>query len=214
MTNLFRKHTIIRNCNKKYSDYHAYKEYLKADFKHRCAYCNMHDNWIMPLPFQIDHFIPRAKFEQVNRNDLDNDYRNLMYSCPVCNRLKSDDFDGEISEDKISNPYFYNPVDIDYNTIFTRDEKGRIHSEDELGRDMIKRLQLYRPTKQMAWFLDELKQVYDEIERRMQLEEDIEKKLKLECVHQKIGNVLFRRQQFFVHSYAAEKTTRNNKSSI
>lgn len=203
---------IKRNCDKKYKDYHSYKDYLKADFRNRCAYCNMHDNWIMPLPFQIDHFIPRAKFERAKRNDLDNDYCNLMYSCPVCNRLKGDAFDGEIPEDIISNPYFYNPVDIDYNTIFTRDEKGRILSEDALGKDMIKRLQLYRPTKQMAWFLDELKQVYDEIEKRIQLEKDLEKKSKLECAYYKIGNALFRRQQFFVHSFVAEKTTRSKKS--
>ncbi len=209
MTNKFRKHTIKRSCDKKYNDYHCYKDYLKADFRHRCAYCNMHDNWIMPLPFHIDHFIPRAKFEQAKRDDLDNDYRNLMYSCPVCNRLKSDAFDGEIPKDKIWNPYFYNPVDIDYNTIFTRDEKGRIQSEDELGKAMIKRLQLYRPTKQMAWFLDELKQVYDEIEKRIQLEENPEKRLKLECAHNKIGNVLFRKQQLFVHSFEAERIARN-----
>lgn len=212
MTNEFKKHTIKRTCEKHYKDYHDYKEYLKADFKNRCAYCNMHDEWIMPLPFQIDHFIPRAKFEKAGRKDLDNDYRNLMYSCPVCNRLKSDAFDGEIPANKISNPYFHNPVDIDYNTIFTRDEKGRIQSEDELGRDMIKRLQLYRPTKQMAWFLDELKQVYDEIENRMQTESDIEKKSKLECAHSKIGNVLFRRWQFFVHSFVTEKTMKDKKS--
>lgn len=212
MTNKFRKHTIKRSCDKKYKDYHSYKEYLKVDFRNRCAYCNMHDTWIMPLPFQIDHFIPRTKFEGVKRNDLDNDYRNLMYSCPVCNRLKSDVFDGEIPEDKISNPYFYNPVDIDYNTIFNRDEMGRIQSEDELGKDMIKRLQLYRPTKQMAWFLDELTQVYDEIESRMQLEENPEKRRKLECAYNKIGNVLFRRQRFFVHSFMNEKTTRNKKA--
>lgn len=70
---------------------------------------------------------------------------------------------------------------------------------------MIKRLQLYRPTKQMAWFLDELNQVYDDIEKRMESESDDEKKEKLALAHDKIGNVLFRRQQFFVHSFLAEK---------
>lgn len=206
MTNEFRKHTIIRSCDKKFNDYRNYKEYLKVDFSNRCAYCNMHDKWILPLPFQIDHFIPRAEFEKVDRKDLDNDYRNLMYSCPVCNRLKSDAFEGKIPENEIMNPYFYNPVDTDYNTIFFRDEKGRIQSTDKLGKDMIKRLQLYRPTKQMAWFLDELKQVYDELEKRISSELDIEKRTKLEIAYNKIGNALFRRQQFFVHSFVAEKT--------
>lgn len=205
MTNVFKKHTIVRKCNKKYSDYHRYKEYLKKDFQDRCAYCNMHDRWVMPLPFQIDHFIPRSEFEKAGRKDLENDYRNLMYSCPVCNRLKSDAFEGEIPDHEIKNPLFYNPVEVDYNTVFTRDESGRTQSSDQMGRDMIKRLQLYRPTKQMAWFLDELNQVYDDIEKRMESESDDEKKEKLALAHDKIGNVLFRRQQFFVHSFLAEK---------
>lgn len=209
MMHEFKKHKIVRNCNKEYRDYHRYKKYLKVDFKNRCAYCNMHDGWVMPLPFQIDHFIPRAEYEKAGRTDLENDYRNLMYTCPVCNRLKSDAFEGKISDHEIRNPLFYNPVDVDYNTVFTRDEKGRIQSADELGKDMIKRLQLYRPTKQMAWFLDELKQVYDEIERRMESEPDIEKKAKLQLAHMKIGNALFRRQQFFVHSFVTEKTVKD-----
>ena len=131
-----------------------------------------------------------------------------MYSCPVCNRLKGDAFEGEVPKDEIRNPYFYNPVEVDYNTIFTRDDKGRIQSDDELGKEMIKRLQLYRPTKQMAWFLDELKQIYDEIEKRLKSEEDMEKKAKLEVAYNKIGNALFRRHQFFVHSFVSEKTAK------
>ena len=72
---------------------------------------------------------------------------------------------------------------------------------------MIKRLQLYRPTKQMAWFLDELKQVYDQIETRMKSEMDAGKRAKLEVVYDKIGNALFKRHQFFVHSYMNEKSS-------
>lgn len=210
MTNEFKKHTIRRNCDKQYHDYHSYKRYLEEDFAHHCAYCDMHDEWILPLPFQIDHFIPRTAFEKAGRDDLDNDYNNLMYSCPICNRLKSDTFEGEIPASEITNPYFYNPVDVDYNTIFVRDDMGRIQSNDELGRAMIKRLQLYRPTKQMAWFLDELKQTYDAVERRLQTEQDPGKKEKLKTAHEKMGNVLYRRQRYFVHSYMLEKTKIRN----
>lgn len=211
MINEFKKHVIIRNCDKEHKDYHDYKEYLKVDFKNRCAYCNMHDDWVMPLPFHIDHFIPRSEFEKAGRMDLDNDYRNLMYSCPVCNRLKSNAFEGEIPQGAIINPCFYNPVDIDYNTVFTRDDKGRICSEDELGKDMIKSLQLYRPTKQIAWFLDELKQIYNEIEQKMVSESDMEKRSKLERAYDKIGNVLFKSHRFFVHSYVTEKTVKGKR---
>lgn len=71
---------------------------------------------------------------------------------------------------------------------------------------MIKRLQLYRPTKQMAWFLDELEQVYQEVEDRIESESDVEKKVKLKLAHNKIGNALFRKHRFFVHSFISEKT--------
>lgn len=206
MTKEFKKHTISRNCDKKYQNYHSYKKYLETDFEHHCAYCDMYDEWIMPLPFQIDHFIPRAAFEKAERTDLDNDYNNLMYSCPICNRLKSDTFEGKVPETGISNPFFYNPVDIDYNTIFERDDMGRICSNDELGKAMIKRLQLYRPTKQMAWFLEELKWTYDAIESRIKVEKNPEQIERLKRAQEKVGNILFRRHRYFVHSYVSEKT--------
>lgn len=212
MTNEFKNHTIIKKCDKKYKNYHNYKECLKKDFHNRCAYCNMHDEWVLPLSFQIDHFIPKASFQKAERNDLENDYRNLMYSCPVCNRLKSDTFSGDIPKDNIQNPFFYNPVDIDYNTIFTRDEMGRIQSQDELGKDMIKRLQLYRPTKQMAWFLDELQLVYDAIKKKKETESDMRKREKLERAYKDVGHALYQKHRFFVHSYETEKIIKSNKN--
>ena len=210
-TNEFKKHTISRNCDKEYDDYHNYKKYLEIDFQHHCAYCNMHDEWVIPLPYQIDHFIPRKAFEKAGRNDLDNDYNNLVYACPICNRLKSDAYEGEIPKNGIANPFFYNPVDIDYNLIFKRDDMGRIWSDDELGKAMIKRLQLYRPTKQMAWFLDELKGIYDEVENQLKTEQNPEK---IEClirVQEKFGNMLYRKHRDFVHSYITEKTKKRKK---
>ena len=120
----------------------------------------------------------------------------------------ANEFKGEIGTDKIQNLFFYNPDDTDYNTIFTRDEMGRIQSQDILGKDMIKRLQLYRPTKQMTWFLEELQLVYDEIGGKLKLESDNKKREKLECAYYKIGNTLFQKHRFFVHSYETEKTTR------
>lgn len=209
MTKEFRKHIIVRNCTKEYKDYHSYRPYLEQDFMHRCAYCDMHDEWIAPLSFQIDHFIPREKFEKAGRTDLDNDYRNLMYACPACNRLKSDCFDGEIPEREISNPYLYNPVDVDYNKIFYRDEDGYIRSEDPLGRQMIRQLQLYRPTKHMAWLLDEVKTVYDELEQKIEEEKDSHKKQLLESAQDKLGAELYKRHRILIHSFKTEKNSKD-----
>ena len=205
MTKEFRKHIIVRNCEKHYKDYHSYRKWLEEDFHHRCAYCDMADEWIDPLPFQIDHFIPRAEFEKVGRIDLDTDYRNLMYSCPVCNRLKSDCFDGEIPENDILNPYLYNPVEVDYNTIFYRDEDGHIRSEDPLGKQMIRQLQLYRPTKHMAWLMDEIKTIYDELEQKIKEEKNPRKRQLLKRAQDKLGADLYRRHTALQHSFKTEK---------
>lgn len=210
MTRLrFKKHRIERTCTKEYKDYHRYKESLQKDFGGHCAYCNLNEEWVAPLPFEVDHFIPRACFEAAGRDDLDTDYLNLIFSCPRCNRLKGNRFEGDILEHEISNPYFYNPAETDYNTIFYRDEKGRIHSDDELGEQMIRMLRLYRPSKQVAWLLDELKEVLDRIKGRLSRETDLQRAEKLKDASIHLEAALYRMQRIFVHSYMNEKGKRS-----
>lgn len=210
MTRLrFKKHKIERTCTQKYNDYHRYKPSLQKDFGGHCAYCNLNEAWVAPLPFEVDHFIPRDTFEAAGRNDLDTNYRNLMLSCPRCNRLKGNHFAGEIPDYEICNPYFYNPAETDYNTIFYRDEKGRIHSDDELGQQMIGMLRLYRPSKQVAWLLDELKEVLDRIEGRLSRETDPQRAEKLEDARLYLEAALYRMRRIFVHSYMNEKGKRS-----
>lgn len=206
MTRLrFKKHRIERTCTKKYRDYHSYKSSLQRDFGGHCAYCNLNEEWVAPLPFEVEHFIPRTILKAQGRKDLDTDYRNLMLSCPRCNKLKGNRFDGDIPEHEICNPYFYNPAETDYNTIFYRDEKGRIHSDDELGQQMIMMLRLYRPSHQMAWLLDELKEVLDRIEGRLARETDPRRAEKLKNVSIHLEAALSRMRRIFVHSYMNEK---------
>ena len=200
----FKKHMIERTCTKKYKNYQSYKSSLQKDFKRHCAYCNLNEEWVAPLPFEVEHFIPRDAFEAAGRKDLDTDYRNLMLACPRCNRLKGNLFYGDIADCKIFNPYFYNPAEIDYNTVFYRDEKGRIHSDDELGKQMIERLRLYRPSKQMAWLLDELKEVLDRIEGKLSRETDSQRKEMLKNAKQHLEAKLYRMRLMFVHSYMNE----------
>ena len=210
MTRLrFKKHRIERTCTKEYKDYHRYKESLQKDFGGHCAYCNLNEEWVAPLPFEVDHFIPRAYFEAAGRDDLDTDYLNLIFSCPRCNRLKGNRFEGDIPEHEISNPYFYNPAETDYNTIFYRDEKGRIHSDDELGERMIRMLRLYRPSKQVAWLLDELKEVLDRIKDRLSRETDLQRAEKLKDASIHLEAALYRMQRIFVHSYMNAKGKRS-----
>ena len=206
MTTLrFKKHRIERTCTKKYTDYHSYKSSLQKDFGGHCAYCNLNEEWVAPLPFEVEHFIPRTILKAQGRKDLDTDYRNLMLSCPRCNKLKGNRFEGDITEYEIRNPYFYNPAETDYNTIFYRDEKGRIHSDDELGQQMIRMLRLYRPSKQVAWMLDELKEVLNRIEGRLSRETDPKRAEKLKDAKLHLEAALYRMRWIFVHSYMNEK---------
>jgi len=199
---VFTRNRITRTCNKEYADDKNYKEYLQKDFNHRCAYCDLHDSWIKPLSYQIDHFIPMRVFIAAKRDELKTKYINLMYACPACNRLKSDLFSGDVVSGKIENQLFYNPDTDDLNKYFYRDENGQILSDDDKGNEIIKRLQLYRPTKQWGWYLDELQEVYQIVEARIENETDIEKKEILKQVHDKIGNQLYRKHRYFAHSYA------------
>lgn len=158
----FCKHRIHRNCDKEYKDYHDYRPYLQKDFAHRCCYCNLHEDTIGVLSFQIDHFIPRKEFEG-KRDELKTQYDNLMFTCPKCNRAKSNQYEGDITTPEIENRLFYNPDLVDYNLIFYRDELGGIASDDPKGRAMINQLKLYRPIHNYAWILEK----YDDLIKRL-----------------------------------------------
>src|SRR5437763_1920697 len=71
-----------------YSNYRRYKQILREDFDHRCAYCLLHEG--DPLGagfhnFHIDHFRPKSKFPE-----LVSTYANLYYACRWCNGDKNE----------------------------------------------------------------------------------------------------------------------------
>lgn len=65
------------------------KMYLRHDFKHKCAYCGVIEEFISLLPetagkyFEKDHFVP-----QNNHPPAPHAYSNLYYSCTSCNNKK------------------------------------------------------------------------------------------------------------------------------
>lgn len=162
----FQKHKIRRDCGKKYDDYHNYLPYLQRDFAHRCCYCNLHEDTIGTISFQIDHFIPQKHFG-TTRRELRNQYNNLMLACPKCNRAKSDQYEGDITSLEIENRLFYNPDKVDYNEIFYRNELGGISSDDPKGQDMINRLKLYRVMHNYAWILEKLDDLLERIDKQI-----------------------------------------------
>lgn len=165
----FRQHMIQRTCEKSYKTVKSYRPYLLRDFSNRCCYCNLWENTLGLIPFEIDHFVPKHEFID-KRDELDTCYRNLVLACPKCNRAKSDQFEGDIYAKQIENKLFYNPDEVDYNKVFYRDELGRIVSDDPKGQEMIIRLQLYRTIHSYAWILERLDRLIDRLDERAKQE--------------------------------------------
>lgn len=167
MKRKFRDYTIKRTCTKEYRDYHSYIKYLKEDFNHRCAYCNLLDTQIT-TPYEVDHFIPKDVFKD-KWPELKTTYANLVYSCKKCNDAKSSQYEGDITQKEIKNDLFYEPEETDYGTIFYRGEDGGICSDDEKGRDMIMRLKLYRPIHNLAWICEITKTTLDKLSAQIEV---------------------------------------------
>lgn len=178
MKRKFRDFKIIRTCTKKYAVYGTYKPALREDFKGRCAYCNLLEDSIT-TPFEVDHYIPRDTFKD-DWPELDTLYENLVFACKKCNIAKSSKYVGDISNKKIINEEFYNPVDVDYGTIFYRNDAGGIDSDDAKGKDMIAKLKLYKPIHNMAWICENLNITLEKID--IQIEKSHENILKREML--------------------------------
>lgn len=174
----FKSHTITRSTPPHYSSYGKYKPYLENDFCERCAYCNLHSKRIT-TPFEVDHFVSRAAFDGV-RPELETDYKNLVYSCKKCNVAKSGQFKGDLTEEIPTNALFYDPVLVDYNSIFYRNEFGAIDSDDPKGRSMINMLKLYRPIHILAWLCEEIGATADKLQDAINVETSEAKKQEYE----------------------------------
>lgn len=76
---------VVRSEVKSGLPYVEYKQHLRADFFHACAYCTMTEAEAQAIRFTIDHYEPKSLHPE-----LVNEYSNLMYCCDTCNRLKGD----------------------------------------------------------------------------------------------------------------------------
>ncbi len=197
----FRKHKIIRTCKKSYSNYKSYKPFLKKDFCNRCAYCNLSDADITTY-FEVDHFVPKSAFMKIRGCEyLEYDYVNLIYSCPNCNRAKADLYDGDIYNRPYDNDLLYDPVKIDYNEIFYRDKHGTISSRDSKGKEMIIALKLYRPIHNLAWICEQLNELIQALEVKIDNETESEKKRMLSEAKDKLLDYYRKCNRIFIANY-------------
>lgn len=154
----FRESIPVRTCEKKYSHYGSYKSFLRSDFMRRCGYCNSIDSLsTYSSVFQIDHFVPKKKFE---KNFEVNDYSNLVYSCPTCNRYKSDTWvTDNPSVSIVNNVGFLDPCDARYSKLFLRDTNGKIVPQEDLGVYIYNELRLYLRRHEILYKLEKLDSV-------------------------------------------------------
>ena len=87
-----------------------------------------------------------------------------------------ENMNGDTNNLKIENELFYNPVEVDYNEVFYRNEYGGIDSDDEKGRKMIASLKLYRSLYNFAWMLEELCNTAEKLEEKIKDEKVPESK--------------------------------------
>ena len=124
-------------------DYKRYKDSLERDFNERCGYTCCQQIWFGgKRNFQIDHFKPKSIYP-----DLETKYSNLVYSCSYVNRAKGDD-----------NATYLDPVDVDYNLHFYRDDLGNIFPIEgsDSAKYMYIRLKLYLKRYSIIWMLEQL----------------------------------------------------------
>lgn len=76
---------VIRSQPALKSNYSEYRDTLRWDFWYSCAYCTLTESEAAAVGFNIDHYLPRARYPE-----LANDYSNLFWSCAHCNGFKQD----------------------------------------------------------------------------------------------------------------------------
>lgn len=195
----FKQHTITRSNPKHEDNYRDYKEQLANDFCNRCAYCNLNDASITTY-FEVDHFVPSKAFKD-KRPELLTDYRNLVYSCKKCNLAKSGKFEGDLTEEVPTNTLFYDPVKVDYNCIFYRNELGAIDSDDVKGKQMIKLLKLYRPIHILGWLCEEINATADKLQSALDNETDTERKALLQDALNKMNSQYRKFKNLYIATY-------------
>lgn len=127
--------------------YTAYREELRADFHGCCGYCDDSDERADRISFHIDHFAPKTRFPE-----LETDYANLVYACRFCNIHKSSKWVGnDAAQHNDGTIGFIDPCTPDYDAHLERGPNGRIGGRTDLGRHIVKELNLSLLRHELLW---------------------------------------------------------------
>ncbi|AJI53540.1 HNH endonuclease [Francisella philomiragia] len=142
--------------------YSKYKSILAQDFHKACGYCGLPDfQFGGTSGFHIDHFAPKKKFPE-----LEDTYTNLIYSCPSCNRRKSDFWPTSDPKKPILNSQgFFNPCEEEFDYHLYRTDDGKIKSETDIGKFIIQRLHLFLRKHEIIWLREEYKLLIEQLKK-------------------------------------------------
>ncbi len=142
--------------------YGDYKPQLRLDFSKSCGYCGDEDRFYGGLPgYHVDHFAPKDQFP-----GLETTYANLIYSCPYCNRGKSNKWIG--SDPSVSHngkEGFVDPCLAEFDVHIDRDDDGNFVALTPVGAYMIKNLKLYLARHRYIWTIRKLQYFADRADR-------------------------------------------------
>ena len=146
--------------------YGSYKPDLRKDFSNRCGYCDGLDGFYGGTRgFQIDHFAPKSLFPELTLA-----YENLVYSCPFCNRAKSNKWIGLNSMAPHNGlEGFVDPCEQDFENHLDRDSFGKVFAKTEVGEYMVKHLNLRLLRHQYIWQSQKLEELARRINKLLPL---------------------------------------------
>ncbi len=118
--------------------YTEWKEILAEEGKHQCVYCSISEaNFGGIRNYHVEHFRPKSIEEF---KILENDIKNLFYSCSICNCFKGNDWKKDESDFK-----YYDPSKIDYSDVFVIEDSFQLDGRCKSSNYMINKLFLNRP---------------------------------------------------------------------
>jgi len=122
--------------------YSDWKEQIAEECFYQCIYCSIHEVQFGGIDhYHIEHYKPKSldKFKE-----LENDIMNLFYSCPICNRFKSNDWPNDA--DDLETVSYPDPSEYNYNNLFEIDEDNyKVIGKHISTSYMTERLYLNRP---------------------------------------------------------------------
>jgi uncharacterized protein (TIGR02646 family) len=113
------KAVVVRSPVPARTNYADYREELRHDFWYACAYCNITECEAWGIGFEIEHYYPKK-----THHHLIHKYKNLMWSCRICNRYKDD--------------YSPDPEDVENGRVVLRPDQDHPRDHFELDNQRLK----------------------------------------------------------------------------